>query len=175
MTLRAAVLTISDSAHRGQRTDLSGPAVCKRVEQLGWTVGETRILPDEGALIQAALAGLAASGKVDLILTTGGTGVSPRDVTPEATKAVIDREIPGIGETMRRVGQAKTPRAILSRSTAGLAGTVLIVNLPGSPKGAIESLDAIAELVPHIVDLAAGRTAHPEPPQPDRPPQRPLN
>ncbi len=164
--IRTAVFTISDSSYRGEREDLSGPAVRRRVEQMGWEVVEARVLPDERALIEAALAEAAAPGKADLILTTGGTGVSPRDVTPEATRAVIDREIPGIGETMRRVGQTKTPRAILSRATAGLAGAVVIVNLPGSPKGAIESLDAIVELLPHIVDLAAGRTAHVEPAQP---------
>lgn len=164
--IRAAVFTISDSSYRGEREDISGPAVRRRVEQMGWAVVEARVIPDEGALIEAALKEVAAAGKADLILTTGGTGVSPRDVTPEATRAVIDREIPGIGETMRRMGQMKTPRAILSRATAGLAGPVVIVNLPGSPKGAIESLDAIVELLPHIVDLAAGRTAHVEPAQP---------
>jgi molybdenum cofactor synthesis domain-containing protein len=164
--IRAAVFTISDSSYRGEREDVSGPAVRRRVEQMGWAVVETRVVPDEGALIEAALRETAAAGKANLILTTGGTGVSPRDVTPEATRAVIGREIPGIGETMRRVGQVKTPRAILSRAVAGLAGAVVIVNLPGSPKGAIESLDAIVELLPHIVDLAAGRTAHVEPAQP---------
>jgi molybdenum cofactor synthesis domain-containing protein len=166
MTLRVAVVTISDSAHRGERQDVSGPAVQARIECLGWTVQTTRVLPDEEALIEQVLRQLARSGVVDAILTTGGTGVAPRDVTPEATRAVIDREIPGLGETMRRVGELKTPRALLSRAVAGLLGQVLVVNLPGSPKGAVESFDAISELIPHIVDLACGRTAHTEPAQP---------
>jgi molybdenum cofactor synthesis domain-containing protein len=164
--IRAAVWTVSDSTHRGERVDLSGPAVRRRVEEMGWMVAAAGVLPDEEDAIREALARQAASGEVDVILTTGGTGVSPRDVTPEATRAVIDKEIPGLGETMRMAGRAKTPRAVLSRAVAGLAGRVLIVNLPGSPKGAIESLEAVIELIPHIVDLAAGRTGHPEAGQP---------
>lgn len=162
MRVRTAVITISDSTYRGEREDLSGPAIRAKVEELGWNVRITRILPDEAALIEGALRELVADGDVDLILTTGGTGVAPRDVTPEATRAALDREIPGIGETMRRLGQAKTPRAILSRAVAGLIGRVLVVNLPGSPKGAVESFDAVSGLIPHIVDLASGRTAHEE-------------
>ncbi|MBE0657985.1 MAG: MogA/MoaB family molybdenum cofactor biosynthesis protein [Bryobacteraceae bacterium] len=164
--MRAAVLTISDSSFSGEREDVSGPVVRRRVEGLGWTVVAAMVLPDEVEAIKEALRARAASGEVDVILTTGGTGVSPRDVTPEATRAVIDKEIPGLAETMRIVGRQKTPRAVLSRAVAGLAGRVLIVNLPGSPKGALESLDAIVDLIPHIVDLAAGRTGHPEAGQP---------
>lgn len=166
MRVRTAVLTISDSSYRGEREDQSGPAIKAKVEELGWNVRITRILPDEAAVIEGALRELVADGDVDLVLTTGGTGVAPRDVTPEATRAALDREIPGIGETMRRAGQLKTPRAILSRATAGLIGKVLVINLPGSPKGAVESFDAISGLVPHIIDLACGRTLHHEPSQP---------
>lgn len=168
MRVRVAVVTVSDSVYRGERVDGSGPAIQAKVEEHGWNLRTINVLPDEKALIEAALRELAQLGDVDVILTTGGTGVAPRDVTPEATRAVIDREIPGIGETMRRVGETKTPRAILSRAVAGLIGRVLVVNLPGSPKGAVESFDAIAGLIPHIVDLACGRTSHPEPPQPSR-------
>jgi len=165
MRVRAAVLTISDSSYRGERADVSGPALRAKVEENEWKVLINRVLPDDHDLIVAALREIARDGGVDLILTTGGTGVAPRDVTPEATRAVIDREIPGIGETMRRVGQAKTPRAVLSRATAGLIGRVLVVNLPGSPNGALESFEAVAGLIPHIVDLANGRTVHHEPAQ----------
>lgn len=164
--IRVAVWTISDSSHRGEREDKSGPAVRRRAEEVGWTVTAAGVLPDETETIRAALAAQSASGGVDVILTTGGTGVAPRDVTPEATRAVIGKEIPGLAEAMRLAGRQKTPRAVLSRAVAGLAGRVLIVNLPGSPKGAIESLDAVIDLIPHILDLAAGRTAHPEDGQP---------
>ena len=117
-------------------------------------------IPDETAEIGARLATLADGGQVSAIFTTGGTGVAPRDVTPEATRAVIDREIPGLGELMRARGREATPLAVLSRSVAGTRGRVLIVNLPGSPKGAVESLDAIVELVPHVLELLRGRTEH---------------
>jgi molybdenum cofactor synthesis domain-containing protein len=156
----AAVLTISDSVSAGARTDRSGPAVRERLEQLGWSVSVMEAIPDETAEIAARLATLADGGQVSAIFTTGGTGVAPRDVTPEATRAVIDREIPGLGELMRACGRQATPLAVLSRSVAGTRGRVLIVNLPGSPKGAVESLDAIVELVPHVLELLRGRTEH---------------
>ena len=156
----AAVLTISDSVSAGARADRSGPAVRERLEQLGWSVSVMEAIPDETAEIGARLATLADGGQVSAIFTTGGTGVAPRDVTPEATRAVIDREIPGLGELMRASGRAVTPLAVLSRSVAGTRGRVLIVNLPGSPKGAVESLDAIVELVPHVLELLRGRTEH---------------
>ena len=124
----AAVLTISDSVSAGTRADRSGPAIRERQEQLGWRVPVVETIPDVAAEISAA------------ILTTGGTGVAPRDVTPEATRAVLDREIPGLGELMRARGSESTPLAVLSRSLAGTRGQVLIVNFPGSPKGALESL-----------------------------------
>jgi molybdenum cofactor synthesis domain-containing protein len=156
----AAVLTISDSVSAGTRADRSGPAVRERLEQLGWSVSVMEAIPDETSEISARLATLADGGQVSAIFTTGGTGVAPRDVTPEATRAVIDREIPGLGELMRACGRQATPLAVLSRSVAGTRGRVLIVNLPGSPKGAVESLDAIVELVPHVLELLRGRTEH---------------
>jgi molybdopterin adenylyltransferase len=160
--IRAAVLTISDSAHQGTRADVSGPAVAARLEARGWSVTMREILPDEFERIASWLREAADAGAVDAIFTTGGTGVAPRDITPEATRAVLQRDIPGVPELMRHEGARKNPRAALSRAVAGLRGCVLIVNLPGSPKGAVESLDAIVELVPHIVDLARGVTHHPE-------------
>ena len=156
----AAVLTISDSASAGTRSDRSGPAVRDRLEQLGWQVTLVNAIPDDAAEIGARLATLADGGQFAAIFTTGGTGVALRDVTPEATRAILDREIPGLSELMRAKGRQSTPMAVLSRSVAGTRGRVLIVNLPGSPKGAVESLDAIVELVPHVLELLGGRTEH---------------
>ncbi len=161
--MNAAVLTISDSAHKGLRVDKSGPAVRERLERLGWNVCAIEVLPDEQDKIAARLATLADGCEVHAIFTSGGTGLAPRDVTVEATRLVIDREIPGFGEWMRAEGRRSTPLALLSRSIAGTRGRVLIVNLPGSPKGAVESLDALAELLPHTMDLLNGRTEHQEP------------
>lgn len=158
--IEAAVLTISDSAAGGRRADRSGPAVRDRLEQLGWRVAIVDVLADEAKGISERLRELADGGKVSAIFTTGGTGVALRDVTPEATRAVIDREIPGLGELMRARGLRATPMAVLSRAVAGTRGKVLIVNLPGSPKGAVESLDAIVEVVPHVLDLLRGHTEH---------------
>jgi molybdopterin adenylyltransferase len=158
--INAAVLTISDSVSAGTRTDGSGPAVRERLEQLGWNVAAMEAIPDEAAEIGRRIATLADGGHVSAIFTTGGTGVALRDVTPEATRAVLDREIPGFGELMRAKGLASTPLAALSRSLAGTRGKVLIVNLPGSPRGAVESLNAIVELVPHVLELLRGQTEH---------------
>ena len=158
--IHAAVLTISDSASNGTRADASGPAVRERLEQLGWGVSVMEVIPDEAERISERLATLADGGQVAAIFTTGGTGLAPRDVTPEATRPVLDREIPGFGELMRARGRESTPLAVLSRSLAGTRGRVLIVNLPGSPKGAVQSLDAIVELVPHVLELLRGQTEH---------------
>jgi molybdenum cofactor synthesis domain-containing protein len=154
------ILTISDSCHEGSRVDRSGPALSARAEQLGWQSLGVEILPDDRERIAARLQELSRSGTTDLILTTGGTGVAPRDVTPEAVRSVIEKEIPGCGELMRMEGLKATPLASLSRSLAGTLGSTLIIALPGSPKGAVESLDAIVKLVPHLVDLLHGRTGH---------------
>lgn len=161
MTTRAAVLTISDSSFMKMRADESGPSVRGRLEQLGWEVPVLEVLPDEAPMISTMLAQLADSGDFGAIFTTGGTGVAPRDVTPEATRSVIEKEIPGLGELMRARGLQKTPLAVLSRSLAGVRGKTLIVNLPGSPRGAVESLDAIVEVIPHILGLLRGETGHP--------------
>ena len=158
--MKIAVLTISDSSYRGEREDRSGPAVQARLNALGFAAAPPEIVPDERTQIADRLSELADSGTYAAIFTTGGTGVALRDITPEATRDAIDREIPGLGEVMRAEGLKKTPMSPLSRSTAGTRGRVLIVNLPGSPKGAVESLDAIAHLVPHMLKLLAGDTEH---------------
>jgi len=161
MKLRCAVVTVSDSAHLGLRQDASGPAVAARLTQAGHAIVLAAVLPDERERIAATLKELAGAGGYDAIFTTGGTGLSARDVTPEATLSVIEREIPGFGELMRAEGVKTTRRAALSRSTAGTLGRTVIVNLPGSPRGALESLNAILDLVPHVVELLQGRTEHP--------------
>jgi molybdenum cofactor synthesis domain-containing protein len=154
--MRVAVLTISDSVSRGNREDLSGPAVVAFCRGLGWEIKSTLHLPDDVAAIREHLRELADSGRVDVVLTTGGTGISPRDNTPEATQAVADRIIPGIGEEMRRKGLEKTPTAVLSRGIAAVRGKTLVLNLPGSPKGAIESLEAVAHLLQHAIHVLHG-------------------
>jgi molybdenum cofactor synthesis domain-containing protein len=158
--IRSAIITISDSTVAGTREDRSGPALEAKLAELGWTVSNKLVLPDEEENIARVLEELADSDQLDLILTTGGTGLAPRDVTPEATKRVSDREIPGFGELMRAEGLKTTKFAPLSRGGAATRGTTLILNVPGSPKGAVESLMAVAHLVPHVVDLLHGRTEH---------------
>jgi molybdopterin adenylyltransferase len=154
--MNVAVITISDSVARGTSKDASGPAVIARCQQLTWIVAATHLLPDEPAQIQSLLRRLADENSVDLILTTGGTGLGPRDSTPEATQAIAEKFIPGMAEEMRRKGLEHTPRAILSRGIAAIRGTTLILNLPGSPKGAVESLDAVAALLPHSIQIIHG-------------------
>ena len=160
--IRTAILTISDSAHSGVRTDASGPAVASLCTQLGWSVRHTQILCDEQAIIADSLRTLADSRRYDLILTTGGTGITPRDITPEATRGVLQKELPGLAALMREEGLKHTRRAVLSRALAGVRAAALIVNLPGSPQGAHQSLNAIVDLIPHIVELLRGNTAHDE-------------
>ena len=158
--IRTAIVVVSDSTFAGLREDKSGPALEARVAELEWTVTSRHVVPDETAQISSLLSELVHGRAVDVIVTTGGTGLSQRDVTPEAARAVSNREIPGFGERMRAEGLKSTKFAPLSRSTGFTAGTVLILNLPGSPRGAVESLDAVAALIPHAVDLLHGRTEH---------------
>lgn len=160
ITIRAKILVLSDASARGERPDLSGPAVREVLETHHWEVIACEILPDDFDRIRARLAAWAGGDDCDIILTTGGTGLAPRDVTPEATRAVIEKEIPGLAELMRSSGLAKTRRAALSRGVAGVRSGRLIVNLPGSPRGARESLESIIDLLPHAIDICQGRTRH---------------
>lgn len=153
MLPRTAVLTVSDRSARGERDDASGPALIEIIREQGWTLVETAVVPDDQAVIAAWLAQWSDSGRVDLILTTGGTGFSPRDVTPEATLSVIQRAAPGLAEAMRAESLKVTPHAMLSRSAAGIRARTLIVNLPGSPKAARENLRVILPVIPHAVEL----------------------
>lgn len=156
--LTAAVVTVSDSCARGQREDRSGPAVAELLQKNNFTVSIREVVPDDLIQIQNLLIRLAR--EVRLIVTTGGTGIAARDVTPEATIAACDRLLDGVSERMRSEGVKKTPFAALSRGVCGIRGTALILNLPGSPKGAVESLEAVANLLPHAIELLSGKTDH---------------
>jgi molybdenum cofactor synthesis domain-containing protein len=153
MSLRFGILTVSDRSARGERPDLSGPALADLITAQGWKVERTAILPDDLQALRQLLSTWADGGELDVILTTGGTGFAGRDVTPEATRQVIEREAPGLAEAMRFESLKFTPHAMLSRALAGIRGTVLIVNLPGSPKAAQENLRVILPVLPHAVEL----------------------
>lgn len=151
--LRIGILTVSDRSALGEREDLSGPAIEELILEQGWSVSRMEIIPDERQLLIDTLGSWADSGEMDIILTTGGTGFSPRDITPEATIEVIDRETPGLPEAMRAASLSVTPHAMMSRATAGIRKRTLIVNLPGSPRGAIENLNVILPVFDHAVAL----------------------
>lgn len=164
MPLRFGILTLSDRSARGERADLSGPALARLIQAEGWSVVKQSILPDEESAIREILVNWADDAELDVILTTGGTGFSPRDVTPEATRAVIEREAPGLSEAMRAASLKITPHAMLSRIVTGIRKKTLIINLPGSPKGAVENLQVILPVFSHAVQLLqddpASETTH---------------
>jgi molybdopterin adenylyltransferase len=151
--IKVGILTVSDRSSQGVRPDTSGPALEGVLARQGWQVSRMQIIPDDLEIIRKTLLEWSDSGNLDLILTTGGTGFSPRDVTPEATLSIIERGAPGLAEAMRAASLAVTPHAMLSRATAGIHRRTLIVNLPGSPKGAVENLEVILPVLPHAVEL----------------------
>lgn len=153
MVIRFGILTVSDRSSRGERPDTSGPVLQELVLSQGWDVVKQEIVPDEREILRKKLISWVDNEKLDVILTTGGTGFSPRDITPEATRTVIEREAPGIAEAMRSVSLQITPHAMLSRATAGIRARTLIVNLPGSPKAAQENFQAIQIVLEHAVQL----------------------
>ena len=158
--MKARVITCSDAASRGEREDRSGPAVRDLLESKGYEVDAVVVVADTIEFIATAIVDGTEAGN-QLVVTTGGTGIAPRDITPEATLRVCERVIPGFGELMRATSLQKTPMAALSRAQAATRGTALVVNLPGSVNGAVENLEAILHLIPHTIDLLAGKTEHP--------------
>lgn len=154
--MRVAIITVSDSVSQGKIADGSGPAVAERCKALGWEVASSHVVADDRIAIEKLLTVQADSGSVNLIVTTGGTGIGPRDTTPEATVAICSKLLPGLAELMRQTGLQSTRRAVLSRAVVGVRSQSIIVNLPGSSKGAVESLDAIADLLPHACDVVRG-------------------
>jgi molybdopterin adenylyltransferase len=156
MAFRAVVITVSDKGSRGEREDLSGPELTAMLQAAGVEIVGRRIIPDEQEMIRSALIEASDGEQADVILTTGGTGVSPRDVTPDATLAVIDRQIPGMAEEMRRRSAAITPHAMISRAVVGIRGRTLIINLPGSPKGARENLGVLLPALAHAIEKIKG-------------------
>ena len=153
MTIRFGILTLSDRSARGERDDFSGPELARVIQAENWSVAQQSILHDDEFAIRATLSKWSDSGELDVILTTGGTGFAPRDVTPEATRAVLDREAPGLAEAMRAASLKITPHAMLSRIVTGIRKKTLIINLPGSPKGAVENLQVLMPVLPHAVQL----------------------
>lgn len=161
MKIAVGILTVSDRCSRGERRDESGPALRRLVESRGWRVAQSAVEPDARGRIEKRLLDWSDRKGLSLILTTGGTGLGPRDVTPEATRGVLEKELPGLAERMRREGLKKTARAALSRAMAGARGRSLIINLPGSPRGAADSLKTVLDLVPHALAMLEG-AGHPE-------------
>ncbi|MFZ1041517.1 MAG: MogA/MoaB family molybdenum cofactor biosynthesis protein [Anaerolineales bacterium] len=153
MSIRFGVLTVSDRSARGERPDASGPALIEMIKHHGWEVIRQNVLPDDFSLLSELLESWSDRDDVDVVLTTGGTGFSPRDVTPEATRAVIERDAPGLAEAMRTASAAQSPHAMLSRAVAGIRGRVLIINLPGSPKAAVENFRVVIPALEHAVKL----------------------
>jgi molybdenum cofactor synthesis domain-containing protein len=161
MPLRLAILTISDAGSRGERSDSSGDLIASWARERGFTLAERALIPDDTVHIASTLSGWCDTGRADLVLTTGGTGLTERDVTPEATRAILQKEAPGIAEALRMTSFPRFPRSALSRGTAGVRGKTLIVNLPGSPGGVRDGLAVLAELVEHAVELVRGeKTEH---------------
>lgn len=157
LPIKAAVVTISDSCSRGEREDMSGPAAAARLAEGGFEVETPLVIPDDREIISATLAELCDGGDYALVITTGGTGLSPRDTTPEATRDILEKEVPGIGELLRSEGYRIKPSAILSRGISGLRNGTLIVNLPGSIRGVSEGLDILMPILPHALEVASGR------------------
>lgn len=151
--MRVGIITISDRSSRGEREDLSGPALIKRISDAGYQVVSSAVIPDDFNQIKTLLIEWCDSGDFDLILTTGGTGFAPRDVTPEATLAILEKTAPGIAEAMRAQSLKITPHAMLSRQQAGIRKSTLVINLPGSPKGAVENLEVVLPVLTHAIEL----------------------